>query len=77
LFTARRSSLSNRFTAAASNWHARETKPLFLLGCFAGGTAVALHPTNFPPHRAKVPEPETLGLLGIGLAGLGFSQQKR
>lgn len=44
----------------------------FIIGTAAAGTTTY----NFDPD-ATVPEPATLALLGIGLAGLGFSTRRR
>ena len=47
------------------------------LGAGRDAMRVALPRLSLRAAAAQIPEPATLALLGIGLAGLGFSRRKR
>jgi hypothetical protein len=49
-------------------------KTIFISGDDLGDT-VSLD--RFTQRFSQVPEPATLGLMGIGLAGLGFAKRRR
>lgn len=50
----------------------------FLAGLNSGRTYFNIHTSQFPGGeiRGQIPEPATLGLLGLGIAGLGIARRR-
>lgn len=53
------------------------TDPVHLRFTASGGDNIGMLLDNVRLTAVSVPEPGTLGLLGLGLAGLGFARRKR
>lgn len=62
------------FDLGAAGWNGTDT--IELLGFWPAGGAIS-HVAIWGRPDTNVPEPGTLGLLGLGLAGLGFAARRR